>query len=62
MKKQSIPTPAAAVRLSFQRACLTISREYEHLAKAFEAEKPPTSHEAAVAFVKARRKPKAERS
>jgi len=62
MKPTKIPTAAESVRLSFRRACMTISREYEHLAKTFEAGPPPTSHEAAVAFVKARRKPKAERS
>ena len=52
MKQPPIPTPAEAVRLVFQRACLSISREYALLAKTVDA---PTSHEAAVAWVKARR-------
>lgn len=53
--KPAIPTPAEAVRLVFRRACMSISREYGFLAQSIEA---PMPREAAVAFVKARRKAK----
>jgi hypothetical protein len=56
MNKPPIPTPAEATRLVFQRACESISREYNWLAKSLDA---PTPHERAVAIVKERRKPKA---
>jgi hypothetical protein len=52
MKPTPVPTPAEAVRLVFQRACMSISREYAFLAKSLDA---PTPRQAAVSFVKARR-------
>lgn len=58
-KPPPIPTPAEAVRLSFKRACESISREYGWLAKSLDAPSP-TTKQSAMALVKARRKPRAE--